>query len=95
VGRGGRPTHHLLVAATATRASPLAGWEREMVALAATGLSNEELATELVLSPLTVKTHINRAMAKLQVRDRAQLVVIAYQARLVEPGQPLPDRPFG
>lgn len=63
--------------------------EREMVAAVATGLSNEEIAANLVLSPLTVKTHINRAMTKLGARDRAQLVVIAYQTRLVEPG---PDR---
>lgn len=69
--------------------------EREMVALAATGLSNDEIAAELVLSPLTVKTHINRAMTKLQARDRAQLVVIAYQTRLVDPGQPLPDAQSG
>ena len=65
--------------------------EREMVALVATGLSNDEIAAELVLSPLTVKTHINRAMTKLQARDRAQLVVIAYQTRLVDPGQALRD----
>ncbi|MEU9242542.1 response regulator transcription factor [Streptomyces sp. NPDC048385] len=69
--------------------------EREMVALAATGLSNDEIAAELVLSPLTVKTHINRAMSKLHARDRAQLVVIAYQTRLVEPGQFPPDTRSG
>lgn len=64
--------------------------EREMVTAVAIGLSNEEIAAELVLSPLTVKTHINRAMVKLAARDRAQLVVIAYQTRLVEPGSTLP-----
>ena len=57
--------------------------EREMVALVAEGLSNEEIAAKLYLSPLTVKTHVNRAMTKLATRDRAQLVVIAYQSGLV------------
>ncbi|QIK83785.1 response regulator transcription factor [Sanguibacter sp. HDW7] len=56
--------------------------EREMVVLVARGLSNEEIAAAEVLSPLTVKTHVNRAMAKLGARDRAQLVVMAYQAGL-------------
>jgi DNA-binding NarL/FixJ family response regulator len=56
--------------------------EREIVALVATGLSNAEIADQLFLSPLTVKTHANHAMTKLGARDRAQLVVIAYQAGL-------------
>jgi DNA-binding NarL/FixJ family response regulator len=56
--------------------------EREMVALVATGRSNAEIAEHLTLSPLTVKTHINHAMTKLGARDRAQLVVLAYQAGL-------------
>jgi DNA-binding NarL/FixJ family response regulator len=60
--------------------------EREMVALVAHGLSNEDIAARLHLSPLTVKTHINRAMSKLDVRDRAQLVVLAYQTGLVRAG---------
>jgi DNA-binding NarL/FixJ family response regulator len=60
--------------------------EREMVALVALGLSNQDIATRLFLSPLTVKTHVNRAMSKLGVRDRAQLVVIAYQTGLVRAG---------
>ena len=60
--------------------------EREMTALAAHGLSNDEIAERAFLSPLTVKTHINRAMMKLGVRDRAQLVVLAYQTGLVRPG---------
>jgi DNA-binding NarL/FixJ family response regulator len=60
--------------------------EREVLALVAHGLSNDEIAERLYLSPLTVKTHINRAMTKLGVRDRAQLVVIAYQSGLVRPG---------
>jgi len=57
-----------------------------MVTLAAHGLSNDQIAERLFLSPLTVKTHINRAMVKLGVRDRAQLVVLAYQTGLVRPG---------
>lgn len=63
--------------------------EREMMALAAHGLSNQEIAERAFLSPLTVKTHINRAMAKLDLRDRAQLVVLAYQTGLVRPGDVL------
>ena len=63
--------------------------EREMMALAAHGLSNDDIAERAFLSPLTVKTHLNRAMMKLHVRDRAQLVVLAYQAGLVRPGDTL------
>lgn len=63
--------------------------EREMMALAAHGLSNDDIATRAFLSPLTVKTHLNRAMMKLDVRDRAQLVVLAYQTGLVRPGDSL------
>nr|WP_033273439.1 response regulator transcription factor [Actinospica acidiphila] len=59
--------------------------ERETVALAAHGLSNDEIARHLVISPATAKTHINRAMTKLHARDRAQLVVHAYQSGLVTP----------
>jgi DNA-binding NarL/FixJ family response regulator len=58
--------------------------EREMMALAALGKSNAEIAEDLFLSPLTVRSHIQRAMTKLHVRDRAQLVVIAYQSGLVQ-----------
>ena len=57
--------------------------EREIVALVAHGLSNDEIAAALVLSPTTAKTHVSRAMIKLGARDRAQLVVFAYQAGLV------------
>src|SRR5690606_6379452 len=60
--------------------------EREVVALVATGLSNEEIAEKLVVSPATAKTHVSRAMTKLSARDRAQLVVIAYETGLVRPG---------
>ena len=59
--------------------------EREVMALAALGRSNHEIAEHLVLSPLTVRSHISRAMTKLHARDRAQLVVIAYQSGLVRP----------
>ena len=61
--------------------------EREVLSLIATGLSNDEIAETLVISPATVRTHINRVMAKLAARDRAQLVVIAYEAGLVVPGR--------
>ena len=53
--------------------------EREVVALVASGLSNDEIARELVVSPLTAKTHVSRAMTKLNARDRAQLVMLAYE----------------
>jgi DNA-binding NarL/FixJ family response regulator len=64
--------------------------EREVLTLVARGLSNEEIAERLYLSPLTAKTHVNRSMTKLGVRDRAQLVVIAYQSGLVRPGDAAP-----
>ncbi|MEU3641886.1 response regulator transcription factor [Lentzea sp. NPDC034063] len=64
--------------------------ERQIVVLVAHGLSNEDIAERLVLSPLTAKTHVNRAMTKLGARDRAQLVVIAYHNGLVRPGDPTP-----
>jgi DNA-binding NarL/FixJ family response regulator len=56
--------------------------EREMVALVATGLSNQEIAERMFLSPFTVRAHVQRAMTKLEARDRAQLVVIAYRTGL-------------
>jgi DNA-binding NarL/FixJ family response regulator len=59
--------------------------EREAVALVAQGLSNHQIAERLVVSPLTAKTHVNRAMTKLHARDRAQLVVLAYENGLVTP----------
>jgi DNA-binding NarL/FixJ family response regulator len=60
--------------------------EREAVALVAHGLSNTQIADRMVISPLTAKTHVNRAMTKLHARDRAQLVVLAYESGLVAPG---------
>ncbi|MDH6136431.1 DNA-binding NarL/FixJ family response regulator [Kitasatospora sp. MAA4] len=60
--------------------------EREVLALVGMGLSNADIARRLVVSPLTAKTHVSRAMVKLGVRDRAQLVVLAYESGLVRPG---------
>jgi DNA-binding NarL/FixJ family response regulator len=60
--------------------------EQEVLALVADGLSNTEIAKRLYLSPATAKTHVSRAMIKLRARDRAQLVVIAYESGLVRPG---------
>jgi DNA-binding NarL/FixJ family response regulator len=60
--------------------------EREVVALVGSGLSNDEIAARLVVSPFTAKTHVSRAMMKLGARDRAQLVVYAYESGLVRPG---------
>lgn len=72
----------------------LTGREREVSGLAAHGLSNDEIAVALFISQATVKTHISRAMAKLGARDRAQLVALAYQHRLVNPPEPTsPDAP--
>ena len=84
-----------LIAEFASRAKPpqpagllgeLTDREREVLALVAEGLSNTEIAARLYVSPATAKTHVSRAMVKLGVRDRAQLVVIAYESGLVRPG---------
>jgi DNA-binding NarL/FixJ family response regulator len=77
-----RPT----AAPAAGRLGELTEREREVVALVGEGLSNDEIAQRLFLSPATAKTHVSRAMVKLQVRDRAQLVVLAYESGLVRPG---------
>ncbi|NJP97941.1 response regulator transcription factor [Nonomuraea sp. FMUSA5-5] len=69
------------------RLSGLTGREREVLARVAKGLTNARIAEELFMSPLTVKTHVNRMMAKLSAHDRAQLVVIAYESGLVRPGE--------
>jgi DNA-binding NarL/FixJ family response regulator len=70
---------------TGTGLEELTNREREAVALVAQGLSNDQIADRMVISPMTAKTHINRAMTKLHARDRAQLVVIAYETGLVAP----------
>ena len=69
----------------ATELEGLTGREREAVALVAQGLSNGQIADRMVISPLTAKTHVNRAMAKLHARDRAQLVILGYESGLVTP----------
>jgi DNA-binding NarL/FixJ family response regulator len=61
--------------------------EREVMSLAAEGLSNDEIAQRLFVSPATAKTHVSRAMVKLGARDRSQLVVMAYESGLVSPGR--------
>ena len=71
--------------ARAERLEALTVREREVLVQVAGGLSNDEIAERLEVSPLTVKTHVNRAMSKLGARDRAQLVVIAYESGLVRP----------
>ncbi|MFF8727804.1 response regulator [Streptomyces sp. NPDC015171] len=71
--------------ARSERLGTLTGREREVLVQVAGGHSNDEIAERLAVSPLTVKTHVNRAMAKLGARDRAQLVVIAYESGLVRP----------
>ncbi|MFI1207339.1 response regulator [Streptomyces sp. NPDC020802] len=72
-------------AVAGTQLDELTGREREAVSLVAHGLSNDQIALRMAISPLTAKTHINRAMTKLHARDRAQLVVMAYESGLVAP----------
>ncbi|MGI8331967.1 response regulator transcription factor [Actinomadura scrupuli] len=81
-----QPPAHL---APGTGLHELTNREREAVALLARGLSNDQIADHMVISPLTAKTHLNRAMTKLHARDRAQLVVLAYESGLMTP--PAPD----
>ena len=92
-----RITRRLIAQFTAARASErqvedrlavLTQREREVIALVGQGLSNDEIAAKLTLSPATARTHVSRAMVKLRARDRAQLVVVAYQTGLVSPGPP-------
>lgn len=89
-----RITRRLIAQVTASRAAAKAGEERldaltqrerEVLALVGRGLSNDEIGAELFLSPATARTHVSHAMSKLGARDRAQLVVIAYQTGLVTP----------
>ncbi|MBN9100189.1 MULTISPECIES: response regulator transcription factor [unclassified Pseudonocardia] len=77
--RPSRPGNAVLLGALTDR-------EREVVTHVAAGLSNEEIAARLVVSPATAKTHVSRAMSKLGARDRAQVVVLAYESGLVRPG---------
>jgi DNA-binding NarL/FixJ family response regulator len=72
--------------ATAARLDLLTDREREVVALVAEGLTNDEIGRRLYLSPATARTHVSRAMIKLHARDRTQLVVLAYETGLVRPG---------
>ncbi|WP_326608963.1 response regulator transcription factor [Streptomyces scopuliridis] len=74
-----------LPAVADTGLGELTSREREAVTLVAQGLSNDQIADRMVISPVTAKTHINRAMTKLHARDRAQLVVLAYESGLVTP----------
>ncbi|GAB1516106.1 response regulator [Actinophytocola sp. KF-1] len=71
--------------APSPRLASLTEREREVMTLVAAGLSNDEIAERLVLSPATAKTHVSRIMTKLDVRDRAQLVVLAYESAMVTP----------
>ncbi|TYB41334.1 response regulator [Actinomadura chibensis] len=70
----------------AERLDPLTDREREVLELVAAGLSNEEIAGRLVLSPATAKTHVSRILSKVGARDRAQLVVLAYETGMIRPG---------
>jgi DNA-binding NarL/FixJ family response regulator len=72
-------------AAAPARLAMLTDREREVLTLVAAGMSNEDIAGHLVVSPHTAKTHVNRAMTKLGAHDRAQLVVIAYETGLIQP----------
>jgi DNA-binding NarL/FixJ family response regulator len=79
-GGRGRP------AAPPAQLDQLTDREREVMVLVGEGLSNDEIAARLVISPATAKTHVSRTMIKLAARDRAQLVVYAYEAGLIRPG---------
>ncbi|MEU2162371.1 response regulator transcription factor [Streptomyces sp. NPDC019208] len=85
LAQGGSPEGGQDSGVYSERLAALTVREREVLVLVAGGHSNDEIADRLEVSPLTVKTHVNRAMAKLGARDRAQLVVIAYESGLVRP----------
>jgi DNA-binding NarL/FixJ family response regulator len=73
---------------TAAKLDALTEREREIVAMVGTGMTNDDIAARLIISPLTAKTHVSRAMLKVDARDRAQLVVFAYESGLVWPPAP-------
>jgi DNA-binding NarL/FixJ family response regulator len=73
----------------AVRLDELTDREREVMTLIGAGLSNQEIAERLVVSPATAKTHVSRVMSKLEARDRAQVVVLAYESGLIHPGRPI------
>jgi DNA-binding NarL/FixJ family response regulator len=83
---GGRGRPALPPEETERRLAQLTEREREVLVLVGEGLSNDEIAARLVISPATAKTHVSRTMIKLGARDRAQLVVYAYEAGLIRPG---------
>jgi len=88
VGRfAGRPVADPAHTDPATAFAALTERELEVVRLVATGLSNQDIAATLVISPLTAKTDITRAITKLGVRDRVQLVILAYETGLIRPGE--------
>jgi DNA-binding NarL/FixJ family response regulator len=93
--RASQPAARPALGVSAASLAALTAREREVVGLVAAGLSNDEIAGRLVLSPLTAKTHVSRAMVKLSARDRAQLVVFAYATGLADPGAGEPPTPQG
>jgi DNA-binding NarL/FixJ family response regulator len=90
LARQGRAAGHAIRPVPGHDLSRLTEREREILSLVAEGLSNDEIAVRLYLSPLTTKTHVSRVLAKLDARDRAQRVVIAYETGLVIPGTASP-----
>jgi DNA-binding NarL/FixJ family response regulator len=85
-GAPGRGRQAVPPEAAERRLEQLTDREREVMVLVGEGLSNDEIAARLVISPATAKTHVSRTMVKLGARDRAQLVIYAYEAGLIRPG---------